>query len=134
MRKNRLIGATLAGLAAMSAATVALADPPGQSRSNQCFYSQDWDGWKATPDSKAIYIRVGVNKIWRLDLSSACPALQSPNPHLINTLRGGSTVCSALDLDLKVADDSGFATPCIVSSISRLSDAEASALPKNLRP
>jgi hypothetical protein len=135
MRKH-LLAATLAGLTALSVLGLAIADaqPASSKPPQQCFYSNDWDGWKATPDSKAIYIRVGINKIWRLDLASACPTLQSPNPHLITKLHGSSSICSALDLDLRVSDDSGFAVPCIVSELTPLSAAEAAALPKNLRP
>jgi hypothetical protein len=134
MRK-RLLAVALTSLAALSTLGLAAADAqPASTKTDQCFYTQDWDGWKATPDSKAIYIRTGINKIWRLDLSSACPALQSPNAHLITHLHGSSSICSALDFDLKVGDASGFSTPCIVSNLTPLSDAEAKALPKDLKP
>ena len=36
-----------------------------------CFLSSDWSGWKASPDSKALYIRVGA-RVLRLDLAQAC--------------------------------------------------------------
>jgi hypothetical protein len=131
MRKHLLAG----GLIALSllGTAVANADPVSKTPM-QCFYSNDWSGWKATPDSKSIYIRVGVNKLYRLDLSSACPALQAPNSHLITDLHGSSSICSALDLDMRVSDGTGFATPCIVSEITPLTAAEATALPKDLRP
>lgn len=136
MRNHRL-ATTLAGLAALSVLGLAVADADAQTTpkpAQECFYSNDWDGWKATPNSKSIYIRVGVSKIYRLDLSAACPELNSPNPHLITKLHGGSSICSALDLDLRVSDGAGFSTPCIVANITPLSAAEAAALPKNLRP
>jgi hypothetical protein len=134
MRKN-LFATTLAGLAVASVVGLAAADAQPTARPPQrCFYSTDWSGWKATPDSKSIFIRVGVNQIYRLDLSNSCPDLQNPGSHLITKLRGGSTICSALDLDLSVSDGHGFSTPCIVSNITPLSKDEASALPKNLRP
>lgn len=134
MRK-RLLAATLVGLAAASlmGPAAALAQPAARTPA-QCFYPNNWNGWKATPDSKAIYIRVGVSDIYRLDLSAACPELQEPNAHLINDVRGPSQICSAVDLDLKVSDGHGFSTPCIVSSVTPLSRDQASALPRNLRP
>jgi hypothetical protein len=132
MRKHVLAGS----LVAMTALSLAAAGANAQSGSApaQCFYSQDWDGWKASPDSKMIYIRVGVNRIYRLDLANACPELQEPNAHLVNHLRGTSEICSPLDLDLSVAVDPGFKTPCIVSKLTPLSKEQASALPKELRP
>jgi hypothetical protein len=131
--RNRLLATMLVGLATASMVGSAAEAQPA-SHPAQCFYPQNWNGWKATPDSKSIYIRVGVNEIYRLDLSSACPELQQPDAHLINTVRGPSTICSAVDLDLRVSEGQGFSTPCIVSNMTPLSAAEASALPKKLRP
>ena len=99
-----------------------------------CFLSRDWQGWKASPDSRSIYLRVGISKIFRLDLSSACPELQRPNAHLITKMRGGPWICHPLDLDLLVSDGGGFAVPCIVRGISALTPEQAAALPKPLRP
>lgn len=134
MRKQLLATALFGIAAATLFGPVAMADPQPKQQT-QCFYSSDWDGgWKATPDSKSIYIRVGINKIYRLDLSAPCPGLQAPMSHLITEQRGGSSICSAIDLDLKVSDGHGFSTACIVSNLTQLSAAEASALPKNMRP
>ena len=134
MRK-RLMAITLIGAAIASMIGLAVADAQPAARAPQeCFYSQDWNGWKASPDSKSIYIRVGVNRIFRLDLSQACTELQMPDVHLVTKLRGSSSICSALDIDLRISDGHGFETPCIVSNITRLSDAEAAALPKKQRP
>jgi hypothetical protein len=133
--RNRVLASLLTGLAIASVVGLAVADAqPAAKSAQQCFYSQDWNGWKATPDGKSIYIRVGISKLYRLDLSSACPALLSPNPHLITKMHGSSSICTALDIDLRVSDGSGFSTPCIVSEITPLSAAEAAALPKDLRP
>ncbi len=129
MRKH-LITALLLGLAAGPL----IAAPAAQAEGAQCFYSQDWDGWKATPDSKAIYIKVGVNKIYRIDLARECPTLQSPYAHLITGTPTGSAICTAIDLDLRVSDNGGSRVACIPSKITRLSPEEAAALPKNLRP
>jgi hypothetical protein len=128
---KRVLAISLIGAA--TASLLAFAQPAAAA--SQCFFANNWNGgWKATPDSKAIYIRVGVNKLYRLDLSSSCPELQQPDAHLINRIRGSSTLCSALDFDLSVSVGHGFTTPCIVSKLTPLSDAEAAALPKNLRP
>jgi hypothetical protein len=134
MRK-RFLASLMTGLATVSVLGLAAANAqPASKPAQECFYSNNWDGWKATPDGKSIFIRVGVSKIYRLDLSSACPALLSPNTHLITKMHGSSSICGALDFDLQVSDGSGFSTPCIVSEMTPLSKDEASALPKELRP
>jgi hypothetical protein len=133
--RNRILALVLSGLAAAApicaGAGVAVAQP---SHAPQCFYSHDWDGWRATPDSRTIFIRVGVSRIWRLDLAAPCPELQAPNAKLITDQRGSSAICTALDINLKVADVAGFPVGCIVRDMAPLSREEASALPKSLRP
>lgn len=136
MRKQYL-ATTLIGLAAAASlvAPATVSAQPSTKPAPQCFHSSDWDGgWKATPDSKAIYIRVGINNIYRLDLTAPCPMLQSPMSHLITEQRGGASICSAVDLDLKVSDGHGFSTACIVKELTPLSPAEASAIPRSERP
>lgn len=133
--RNRVLAITLAGLAAASTLglSAAYAQHPGEDMT-QCFFAHDWDGWKATPDNKTIYIRVGMNRIWRLDLAYACPALSIPNARLITDERGSASICTALDLNLKVEDADGFPQGCNVSHIAPLSRDEAAALPRSLRP
>lgn len=101
----------------------------------KCFFPTEWDGgWKATPDSKSIYIGVGIHRVYRLDLASECPELNAPESRLITKMRGSSAICDALDIDLYVGDSNGFKSPCIVKTITPLTDDEAKALPKSLRP
>ncbi len=128
MRK-RLLATLLVSLATAPMLGAAAASPAPA----QCFYSNDWHGWKATPDAKSIYISVGVNRLYRIDLASACPMLRTPNVSLLTEMRGSSSICGPLDLNLSVSDG-GFKTPCIVENITPLSAAEASALPKSMRP
>jgi hypothetical protein len=84
-----------------------------------------------------MYLRVNVNEYFRIDMSGECPELTYPDAHLITVWRGSSEVCGPLDWDLKVADGSGpgsFAVPCIVKGQTRLSPAEAAAIPKKFKP
>lgn len=126
--------AVLIAAAAILSTTGPVAAQPAARATSQCFYSKDWSSWKPSADSTAIYIRVGIDRVYRLDLGAACPALQAPDVHLVTKIRGSSLICDALDLDLRVADDQGVTTGCILSKITPLSAAEAAALPKNLRP
>ncbi len=123
----------IAGALAASAVG-AEARPP--SRAPSCFYPSDWSGgWKATPDSKTIYLRVRAHDIYRLDLGSACPDLQAPDAHLILNAQGTDVFCTALDFDLGVAEvPPTIAASCIVRRVTELTPAEAAALPKSLRP
>ena len=104
-------------------------------QASQCFSIRNFQNWKAR-DAKTLYIRVDQRRYFRLDLATSCPALLSPNSHLITKWRGSSWVCSALDWDLKVSEDAvrGFASPCIVKTMAALSDSEAAALPRKFRP
>ena len=122
-------------MAALALAAAVVAVPVTSSAAkSECFLSGDWRGWRATPDSKAIYIRVGVSRVYRLDLSTQCPSLQQAGVHLVTRLRGGPWICHPLDLDLSISDGHGFKTPCIVNKITRPSSEEATALPKDQRP
>ena len=101
----------------------------------QCFLSRDWQGWKPSADSRAIYIRVGLSHYYRIDFSSACPELQWTNAHLITKLRGGgSWICDPLDLDIEVAQDRDPAVPCIARKITPLTKDQVAAVPKNEQP
>ena len=99
----------------------------------QCFRSSDWRGSKATPDGSAIYIRVGSGRIYRVDFAHACTAL-THGGHLIHRTRGSGSICSAIDLDLRVSLGGGMSTPCRASKLTQLTAEEADALPRGLRP
>ncbi len=117
--------AAILGSAALHA-RAAPKDPPS------CFLARDWSGWKASADAKTLYIRVGVSRVFKLDLAASCPALNMPGVHLVTHLQG-PWICHALDLDLHVADRH-MSTPCIVSKVAPLTTEEATALPPALHP
>lgn len=134
MRKSHVISmAGIAGLTALICAPNAMPEPP-KTAPTPCFFSRDWDGWKASKDDTSIYIRVLRRNIYRIDLTSACPDLHYPNAHLITEVRGSDSICNAIDLDIKVSTGDGFAVPCLAKKLTLLSKAEADALPKELRP
>ncbi len=133
---------TLAASLALALATSASAQsaPSVMSKpapaENQCFPITEFQNWRA-PDNKTMYLRVSVNEYFRIDMSGECPELTYPDAHLITVWRGSSEVCGPLDWDLKVADGSGpgsFSVPCIVKSQTRLTPAEAAAIPKKFKP
>jgi len=137
MRRPSLTAAlfSLTAVAATAAVlTAADAQPAAKPPPSNCFSATDWSGWKANKESTSIYIRVHANDLYRLDFSGSCPTLQWPNAHLITKLRGGSWICSPLDIDLRVSDGQGTEVPCIVNKITPLSREDAAALPRHLRP
>ena len=129
-RRLRALSLVILATLALVGAT-ADAQPTGDKP--RCFRSSDWRGWKATPDVRAIYIRVGSRRIYRVDFAHACTALRRGS-HLFNRVRGSGSICSAIDLNLRVSVGGGMSTPCIASKLTELTPEETAALPKGLRP
>ncbi|MGI9170163.1 MAG: DUF6491 family protein, partial [Caulobacteraceae bacterium] len=119
--------------AAVAAAGVVAAGAPAAVAGQTCFLSRDWQGWKS-PSPKIIYLRVNVSDIYKVTLSVGSSMLQSPDVHLDSIVRGSSNICSAIDLDLRVSDNNGFATPLIAESLTKLTPEEIAAIPKKYRP
>lgn len=124
-----------AAFMAMTATAVQAADDPAKPApaTRQCFFSQQWSGWHA-PDAKTLYLRVNMNEVWRVDLNSECHMLTSPGVHLVTKIRGSSSICSAIDLDLSVADTMGMKEPCFVKEVRQLTKDEVAAIPKKDLP
>lgn len=122
-----------AGVAFVIAPVAAPAQsPPPNQRS--CFVITQFEGWRA-PDPHTMYIRVGINRFFRIGMASACPALTWPGVHLVTTWRTSGIVCTAMDWDLKVSTDvHGMASPCIVSSMAELTPEEAAQIPPRYKP
>ena len=108
--------------------------PAAASAQNHCFYVTQFNNWRA-PDERTIFIRVNLHRYYRLDLAQACSTLRWPDSHLIMNVHGPDTICTAVDWDLKVSQDMhSIPEPCIVKSMTPLSPAEVSAIPRKFRP
>ena len=123
--------ATLIAVGLLSGTLAAAAQPAP----NACFLITQFRGWKA-PDTRTILIRVGLDRVYRLDLANNCSLLAMPNVHLITKTRGPDLVCSAIDWDLSVSESppGNIPMPCIVKKMTLLSPEEAAAIPPKLRP
>lgn len=131
MRNWFCLPAILASIATVFAMTPVLARP---APTRQCFDTSEFDNWRAG-DAKTIYIHVRPNNYFRLDLSGRCSTLLSPGAQLITTFRGTSLICSPLDWDLKVSAGIGGNTePCLVRTMTKLTQEEVTALPKKAKP
>jgi hypothetical protein len=147
VRRNALRGGLLAGVAAalIGAPAFAATDNPR----TPCFYITQWQGWKA-PDANTIYLGVNMHDVYRVDLSAGSPQLMWPDAHLISEVRGSNSICSAIDLQLSVAENNGgsdfrttgvgfasgngFRVPLIARKLTKLTPAEIAAIPKKYRP
>lgn len=119
-------------IAGISGASGANAQPAAGKTS--CFTPPEFQNWKA-PNDHTIYIRINLNRYYRLDLQGKCEALLWPDAHLITVFRGPDIVCSALDWDLKVSEGmNGIPEACIVKSMTELTPQEAAAIPKKFKP
>jgi hypothetical protein len=132
---NRLsiLCAGLAVAGSLGFAGQALAADSSRATDN-CFLSRDWEGWKS-PSPNVIYVRVGVSRIYRFDLSTGSNQLQEPDMHLVSVIRGSDWICSPLDLQLQLKDDHGtFQEPLIVKAITQLTPDQIAAIPKRDLP
>lgn len=137
-RFRRLMMAALAG--AFLAPVAALGQPssappgakPGARPQDQCFFARDVNGFNA-PDNHTVYIRVGVNQVYRLDLMTDCLDLTFRQSLGIQSTPGSPWICSPLDAQI-VYRDVGMPQRCPVTAIHKLTPAEVAALPKRDRP
>lgn len=120
--------------AAALAAACAAAAPAGAATSRSpCFFITQWQGWKS-PSPDVLYLGVNLHDVYRVELSAGSPLLQWPDSHLVSIVRGSASICSPLDLDLKVSDTQGFSEPLIARTLTKLTPEEVAAIPKKYLP
>lgn len=113
--------------------SAAHAQAAGNSGSAPCFFLREWEGhWKTTPDARVMYISVSRH-VYRLELAVAYPLLKSHWAVLLYR-DSSSTICSPNDFRLVVSDQIGVKEQVIVRHMTRLTAAQAAALPKTLHP
>ena len=125
-------------LSAMALATGALADEPTKAAPKaatprQCFYSSNMSSFKEAGD-RAVYVRVGVKDLYRLDLFSTCHDLRWAQTIGVES-RGSSWICSGSNSDAVLIVPSTLGPErCMVTDVKKLTDAEIDALPRKDRP
>lgn len=133
--KALLLAVAIAAGAAATALAATETAAPANTGARECFSAVNWRGWKAR-DEHTMYLRVNTNDLYEVGFKHSCSRATSPGVHLVTVFRGSANVCSPIDLDIKVNDNfpGAIATPCIATSLRKLSDAEAKALPKEVQP
>jgi hypothetical protein len=107
---------------------------PAEGRSNNCFVSSNWHGWSAPGESNVIYLRVGLHDYFRVELTEGTHVRRSYDRFLVNDVRGSGWICSALDLNLTLADNYGYQQPLIARSLRKLTPEEVTAMPEGDLP
>lgn len=125
--------------AALAAAMIATAGAsaaanPTPPHATQCFASNTWTGWSAPGEGNVLYLRTGIHDVYRVELTPGAHVRKSPDRFLVNRVHGSSWICSALDLDLTLADHQGFQQPLIARSLRKLTPTEVAAIPRKDRP
>jgi hypothetical protein len=129
----KTLSAAAAGAVVFCAAAPVLAATRGEP-SSPCFFVTQWRGWKS-PNPDTLYLGVNNHDIYEVKLSGGgSTQLSWPDMHLVSVDRGSGSICSAIDLDLKIADTNGFSEPLIAKSMRKLSPAEVAAVPPKYRP
>jgi len=127
----KLFSATLAAAVLVATgAGAAETAPPGKA----CFLTRDWQGWSAPGNGDALYLRVRMNDIYRVDLTPGTHVRKSGDRFLVLDVRGSGWICSAVDLDMKLSDTRGFREPLIARSLRKLTPQEVAAIPKKDMP
>jgi hypothetical protein len=134
MKLTKLAGAAIlaASLTAATAAPAAAQPAAGQPAARSCFFPTQWRGW-SSPSPDILYLRVNRD-VFRVDLVGSSGRLKTPGRFLVTKSRGAGPVCSAIDLDLSVADQGGFRTPLFPKALTKLSREEAAAIPRQYQP
>ena len=115
--------ATLAACAQQPASAPASVASSGR----ECFNARNISSFKAQGDN-AVDIQVGVRRYYRMELAGVCPSVNWANRVAVVTRGGSSWICEGFDAEIVVPDPGLGPQRCVVSSVRRLTDAEARAL------
>ena len=133
----KVYASTALGLVLAAASPLTpLAEPSARHASDaatqSCFYARNISNYTA-PSDRLVYLRVGVNEIYRLDLMIDCPELSFRQDIGFERADRGSSICSAVDLTITYRQN-GARRICPVQDMRKLGPEEIAALPKRDRP
>jgi hypothetical protein len=119
-------------LALAVGAAIAAGAVQAKPAASQCFLVRNISNFHAT-DNRTVYLRVGVNSLYRLDLMNDCIGITFGNSLALQSSPGRSWICSPLEATV-INRQGGMNQRCPVSAIHKLTADEAAALPKRDRP
>lgn len=134
---SKLAAAAAIAAGMMAAPTITQAEqttPGGSARSTPCFFVSQWETWSVLDDN-TILMRVNHRDIYKAGVTGGANQLKSPGAFLLSESHG-NTMCSHLDLQFSVADQTihSFRTPLIARSLVKLTPEEIAAIPKKDLP
>lgn len=123
------------GTTLLAAGAAAAKSPPEPGLTqDQCFRTDQIQSHKIA-DGRTILLKVQGKGVYRLTTAGLCAVASGPQETLVTSTVGDSgRVCRPIDLDLKILRPGGATSPCIIQSITRMTDAEVAALPAKKRP
>jgi hypothetical protein len=127
-----------AALAAISVAAFTSATPGTAKAADQppreCFNTTMLNGFNA-PNDHTLYIRVGVNDVYRMDLGAGCNDIAfKQDIGLRSVPPGDSFICNPLQMEVVYGFTGGIPERCQVNAMHKLTPAEYAALAKHDRP
>ena len=127
--------AALGALGLIAAASAPLGAPARAKDHDQCFRAMDWRA-AAAGGPHDLYLRVGMHDVWRLGMAQSCPGAEFPGAVRIDDLVTNTNyICQAADLQITVEPrGASHATPCIVTSMEKLTPDQVKALPRKAVP
>ena len=128
---RRMLFALAVAATAIPASAAFAATAPDQ---RACIDTHRQSSWKAV-DEKTLYISESKSTVYAVEFATGCPRMDSPFVKFTQLNRGGQGwICAPIDLDITVHDTPGMSVKCLASSIRKLSPAEITALPKDVKP
>jgi hypothetical protein len=130
MTRSLLISLSLSTAALLTACAQQAAGSPNTaaaSTGQQCFSARNVSGFTAQGEN-IVDIQVGVRRYFRAQLFGVCPNVNWARRVAVVSRSGSSFVCEGFDAEIVVPDPSLGPQRCQISSIRRLTDAEARAL------
>jgi len=94
--KTLTIAALVAGLALTAGASaVASDDAAAPTAKRTCFFSSQISGWREGPDEEVVYLDVGANDVYRLDMFGRCVGLDTAITIGVETAAAGHRSATA---------------------------------------
>jgi hypothetical protein len=100
----------------------------------KCFLMKDVGNHTVGGDH-TLYFAVAGRSVYRVEMSNNCLGGASSTDPITIKERSGSNICGPLDLDISATvNGGGLASRCVIDTITRLTAAQAAALPAKLKP
>ena len=127
------LAALIAASLTLTAGTAIAAPPHGKKPAESCFRSSDIRN-HTIADGRTLYLSTSHREVFRVGMSGSCLSGTMPgDPLVIQSTPGSMMICRPVDFDVGISRH-GMTSPCIVDSITKLTPAQVSALPRKLRP